>query len=145
MASVGRGVQQYYELLVAIQYNQNGRTTRTTTQINKQHISTYLHNNIKNYPGFTSKSHLFSKINAQNFYPKVLEYICKNVKMISTKHNAFSTNKTVILVVTVHFQRITFPSSVLKCKPNHLLTASNKPSDDMVCANAKWLHHCRMV
>ena len=52
--------------------------------------------------------------------------------MISTKHNAFSTNKTVILVVTLHFQRITLHSSILKCKPNDLLTTSNKPSDDLM-------------
>ena len=55
------------------------------------------------------------------------------------------------LVVTVYFQRITFHSSILKCKPNYLFTTSNMPLEDLVCANAdattgiSWLWLARIL
>ena len=106
---------------------QQHKSTNNTTQ----HIYTTTY---KNYPGFTVDSHLFSKIVPNFFTTKYLNTLQTLQK--STKHNAFSTIKTAILVVTVHFQRITFHSSILKCKPNDLFTTSNKPTDDLVCANA---------
>ena len=115
------------------QDNPHNDTNQQTNQ-----ISIFTQQHVKTIPGSPRTASYLVKLMPKCFTPKYL-----NTK--STKQNAFSTNKTIILVVTVHFQRITFHSSILKCKPNDLFTTSNKPSDDLVCANATWLHHCRMV
>ena len=115
--------------------NPHNNTNQQTTQ-----LSIFTQQHIKTIPGSPWTATYLVKLCPIFFTTKYLNTLQK-----STKHNAFSTNKTAIVVVTVHFQRITFHSSILKCKPNDLLTTSNKPSDDLLCVNTTWLHYCQMV